>query len=89
MEEKDEVSEAKLRIQGKIIYVNVSFTDKINMAKGKEIAATVFEKFSSEELKFYDFSFLINQTSENEEAELWSSAGSKNTEEVKISWAKS
>jgi len=89
LEEKDEVSSAKLRIQGKIIYVDISFIDSTKLEKGKEIAESVLSEFDEEELEFYDFSFMIKQVSEDEEKETWASAGAKNTKDSKISWTRS
>jgi len=89
LEEKEEVSSAKVRLQGKIIYVDIIFNDTVKLDKGKEIAGSVLEKFSEEELNFYDFSFIINQVSDKEDAETWSSAGARKAMAEKISWTRS
>lgn len=89
LEEKEEVNKAKLRNQGKIIYIDISFTKNTTLDKGKEIASSVINKFSTKELEFYDLSFIINQISENEEDEVWATAGAKNSNEKEISWTRS
>lgn len=89
LEEKDEVSKAKLRIQGKIIYINISFVESVKLEKGKEIAEGVLSEFDEDELEFYDFSFVIEQISEDDEEETWVGVGSKNTIDSKVSWARS
>lgn len=86
LEEKEEVSKAKLRIQGKIIYVDITFNKGTTKDKGKEIASSTVSEFSDDEQDFYDFSFVLNEDSEEENA--WSSIGSKNSKDADISWTR-
>ena len=89
LEEKDEVSKAKLRIQGKIIYVDISFVESTTLAKAKEIAGSVITSFDDDEQEFYDFRFVINQESDKEDSEVWGLVGSKNSKDSEISWTRS
>ncbi len=89
LEEKEEVSEAVVRVQGKIIYVDITFTASTTLVKGKEIAASVVNEFSDDEQDFYDFSFIIHQENDEEEADTWASAGAKNAKDAEVSWTRS
>ncbi|MEE3343828.1 MAG: hypothetical protein VZS44_07050 [Bacilli bacterium] len=61
IEKNSEVKNAKLRIQGKIIYFNITFTNEASKDKAKEIAKKTLEDFSKDEKEFYDFEYILHQ----------------------------
>ena len=61
IEKNGEVKEAKVRIQGKIIYFDIIFTKETSKDKAKEIAKKTLEDFSEKEKKFYDFEYILTQ----------------------------
>lgn len=74
----EEVEKVDIRIQGKIIYLNITYSNSTEISKAKEIADNSLDKFSEEELNFYDVScFLIEIDDENEETEEFVITGNK------------
>jgi len=84
LKEKDEVVKASARVQGKIIYLDIYFTEKTSLDSAKSICSDLLKEFNEDESSFYDFSFVITQDSESEDK--WSSIGSKNMASDSISW---
>ena len=87
LEEKEEVSKASSRIQGKIIYFDVYFTKETTLDNAKKICSDIINEFEDDDKDFYDFSFVITQDGDNDDK--WSSAGSRNSGSDSISWARS
>ncbi len=87
IEKKEEVSKAVVRIQGKIIYVDIVFKDSVSVARAKEIAATVLDQFDKDEKAFYDIGF--NLTQDKEDNKGFNVTGNKNAKLDSISWIKS
>ncbi len=61
IEKNKEVKAAKVRIQGKIIYFDITFTNDTSKDKAKEIARKTLEDFSKGEKEFYDFEYILTQ----------------------------
>ncbi len=61
IEKNGEVEKAKVRIQGKIIYFDVSFKKDVSKDKAKEIAKKTLDEFSKDEKEFYDFEYILKQ----------------------------
>lgn len=80
-----EVTEATVRTQGKIIYINIKFKEDTKLDKAKEIATSTLEEFDEKQLKFYDVGYFL--TSEGEKG--FNITGTKNAKLEKISWIKS
>ena len=58
---KDEVEDVTVRTQGKIIYVTITYGEKVSKDKAKEIATKVLEYYDEDVKKCYDFEFLLTQ----------------------------
>ena len=61
IEKNSEVSSAKVRVQGKIIYFDITFTKDTSKDKAKEIAKKTLDDFSKDEKEFYDFEYILQQ----------------------------
>ena len=60
IKEKAEIKDAKIDIQGKIINVSITASEKENTKEEmQKLCTEILLKFSSEEIKFYDFQFFI------------------------------
>lgn len=90
LEEKGEVTEASVRIQGKIIYINIIFTRDTSIDKAKEIATEVLDQFDKDEKAFYDIGYFLTQENlDDSEDKGFYVTGSKNAKLDTISWIKS
>lgn len=90
-EEYEEVEEANVRIQGKIVYTVIKVTEATSKDKAKEIAAKTLEKYSKEVIDCYDFEFIINQKEQLDEEgndKSYTIAGTKHPNKESISWTK-
>lgn len=65
IEEDENVSSANVRLQGKIIYIDIIFGDDVSVDKAKDIAKKVLENFDEDEINFYDFGFVLSQDKED------------------------
>lgn len=82
IKEDENITDASIRIQGKIINIIIKVKDKKNtIEKMEEKGTKIIEKFSEEEIKFYDFQFFIK----NEESN-YNLMGYKNKKSEEISW---
>ncbi len=61
IEKNGEVKSAKVRIQGKIIYFDITFANGTSKEKAKEIAKKTLDDFSKKEKEFYDFEYVLMQ----------------------------
>lgn len=60
IKEKVGIKDAKINIQGKIINVSITASEKENTKEEmQKLCTEILLKFSSEEIKFYDFQFFI------------------------------
>ncbi len=60
IKEKTGIKDAKINIQGKIINVSITASEKENTKEEmQKLCTEILLKFSSEEIKFYDFQFFI------------------------------
>lgn len=90
LEEKEEVTDANVRVQGKIIYINITFTRNASLDKAKEIANETLAQFDKDELLFYDIGYFLTQEEvEDEEDKGFIVTGTKNAKLENISWIKS
>jgi len=90
IEEDENVIEATVRLQGKIVYINFELNSEVSKDTAKEIAASTLDNFTEEELSFYDFSYLVKWTPLEEEGEEISAiAGTKHHLKESITWSKS
>ena len=61
IKENGEVTKASVRVQGKIVYLDIEFNDDTSLDKAKEIANSSLDNFSDKEKKFYDFEYILYQ----------------------------
>lgn len=91
LEDIEQVSSAKIRIQGRIIYTIISYVEGTSKDKAKSIASDTISKYSEEVLEDYDFSFLLQEnviSSDDEEKTGFVIAGTKITSATSVSWTK-
>lgn len=89
LEEKEEVVDASVRVQGKIIYIHIKYKGDVSLDKAKEIATSSLDKFDKDEKAFYDIGYYLTQDKDNEEDKGFVVTGSKNAKLDSISWIKS
>lgn len=91
LNEDESIVEANVRLQGKIVYIVFEVNNDISIETAKQMASNTLEKFSSEELAFYDISYLIKWTKINEEEkeEVSAIAGTKHHSKDSITWSNS
>lgn len=83
--DKEEVTKASVRVQGKIIYVHIQFGDSVGLDKAKEISSESLGKFSDDEKKFYDMGYFLRQDKEDG----FYVTGNKYVDSDNIFWIKS
>lgn len=90
LEEKDTVSEASVRVQGKIVYINIVFTRDASLDRAKAVATETLALFEDKEKEFYDFGYFLTQVEvEDKEDKGFIVTGSKNAKLEAITWIKS
>lgn len=78
IKEKEEVIKTNIRVQGKIVYINITYKTDTELDSAKEIANGILEEFETEELEYYDFScFLIEEDDKDKETEEFKVTGNK------------
>lgn len=90
LKDKEEVIDANVRLQGKIVYIVLNLDPNTNIETAKNLSTSTLEKFSEEELDFYDISYLIKWVKETEEGtETSAIEGYKHPNKDSITWMKS
>lgn len=91
LEDNDKVKSAKVRIQGKIVYVTIDYKDDVSLDNAHEIAEKSLLDFNNDIKSFYDFQYILTQDDENteEEDKKFPTMGSKNVSSTTIVWIKS
>ena len=80
--EDEKISNVSVSVQGKIINISINVKSKENTKdKMEKKAKLVLEKFSEDEVKFYDFQFFIKNEDGN-----YNMIGYKNKKNEDISW---
>lgn len=84
------IAKAKVRLQGKIVYIDMEAEEDTSVDTAKELSSKILEKFSKDELEFYDICYMIKWTKENEnkEKEITVIEGTKHPLKENISWIK-
>ena len=83
IKEDNSISDASLHIKGKIINIIIKVSKKENtIDKMKEKSKEIIERFSKEEIEFYDFQFFIKNEDGN-----YNLMGYKNKKNENISWS--
>ena len=84
LKEKEEVVDASVRVQGKIIYIHIKTKDGVSMDRAKEIANESLSKFDDDKKKYYDFGFFLYEDKEDG----YVITGTKNSNSNDIVWIK-
>lgn len=87
----DEVNDIKVRTQGKIIYMTITYGDNVSKDKAKEIADKTFGYYNEEVVGYYDFEYFLTQkkeVAEGEEDTSFTIAGTKHPNNDHISWTR-
>ncbi len=85
----EEVSKVTVRVQGKIIYIEIVYTDTTSKDKAKEIANKTLDYYDDEVKKYYDFGYILSQDKkDSEEDTSFVIAGTKHPESDTISYTK-
>lgn len=82
--EKD-VKVAECRVQGKIVYITITFDGEESLVEAQSTAQKSLEYFSEEEKAFYDFHFTLKKPSTETDAGFLIS-GAKNKNGTGFSW---
>ena len=85
IEENEMVANASVRLQGKIIYITIKYNEGINKEQAKQVATSTLEKFSAEELEFYDLGYFLSSEGESG----FNVTGSKKAKKENISFIRS
>ena len=83
IEENDIVEKSETRIQGKIVYINITFKESTKLDDAKSIATKALDNFNEDELSFYDISFFLV---ENKEEDGFIITGNKHPKKENIGW---
>ncbi len=87
--ESDKISSTKVRIQGKIINIEINVKNSTSLDDAKAIAKDMLSIFSEDEIKFYDIQyFLIQEKAEGSEEEGYKITGTKHPNKEEIGWIK-
>lgn len=94
LKEIEDVEDAKIRIQGKIIYTTIKFAEGTDLDDAKNIASETLSSYKEEVLEDYDFGFFLKENvektdEEDEENTGFVVAGTKHPKTDKISWTNS
>lgn len=88
IKENAEVDSVNVRVQGKIVYINIVYNNDVALDKAKEIANKSLENFDEEELEFYDFEYIMTQVG-SEDNDGFKITGTKGPKTDGISFIKS
>ena len=82
---KDSSKSVNVRIQGRIIYVDVKLNDDVSRDTAKELSNKTLEKLSEDEKAYYDIQFMINNESNKDQFPI---IGYKHHTKTGIRWTK-
>lgn len=88
LKEKDKVNDVSVDIKGKIIHVIIDVKNETSLKDAKSFASLALEKFTEEELSFYDVQFYLTQNENESEESSYPVMGSKSALNDFISWIK-
>ena len=86
LEEEGNITSADVRVEGKIIIVDVTVTKDTSLDDAKKSASKVTSIFDGKEVKFYDFEIFIEN--EDEKKEAYPIIGHKKASKDSFSWTK-
>lgn len=77
--EKEHVDKVNVHTQGRIIYVNITFDDEIELESAENIAALSLESFEEKVISYYDIEFVLKSGN-------FTILGAKNSISDKTAW---
>lgn len=84
MESLSEVKECDYRLQGRLVYINLTFNSDVSIDSAREISNKVLDYFNEDEKTYYDIQFIL--TNENKDSEGYPEMGSKHKTSESIVW---
>ena len=84
----DHVSSVKVRVQGRIVNINLSITKDVIRDWVKDDCKNVLGLFSEDEVKFYDFQFFVEKNVEAGDKNQFPIIGYKHNSSENITWTK-
>jgi hypothetical protein len=63
LKESKIVSDAKIRISGRIIYITIDFNKDTSLDEAESVATSSVDKFAENILKYYDLNFILTSSS--------------------------
>ncbi|MBQ8219093.1 MAG: hypothetical protein IJZ79_05000 [Bacilli bacterium] len=91
IKDREEVIDASVRTQGKIIYMTIIYQDNVSKDKAKEIASDTYKYYSEDVISYYDFEYFLTQNEMLDEEgndKSYTIAGTKHPDNDYISWTK-
>ncbi len=85
--EEKSVNKVVVHIQGKIVYIDIDFSEAVKIETAESLASKSLEKIGEENLKFYDVQYILSYSGE-EENENFPIFGAKKSTSTKIVWSK-
>ena len=89
LEDKDTVKDASVRVQGKIIYINITFKKDVTLDKAKAVATETLALVDDDKKDYYDIGYFLTQEEVSEDNKGFVITGSKSYRLDNISWIKS
>ena len=87
---EENVSDVRVEVKGKIIYIIMNVNDGVSKIDAEGYAVKALEKFKSEDLEYYDVQFLItcsDEKKEEDEEAIYPIAGAKKAKGSQIIWS--
>lgn len=84
IEELEEVKKCTYRLQGRLIYITITFNEEVELDKAKEIGNKVLEYLDDEEKKYYDIQITLKSSSKDKDG--FPKMGSKHKSSESIVW---
>ena len=88
---KDEIDDIKIRTQGKIVYITITFGENVGKDTAKDIAGKILELYDDEIKGCYDFEFILTQKEKLDEEgndTAFTVVGTKHPEKDGVSWTR-
>lgn len=80
----NEIEKATYRVQGRLIYISISFNEDVAIDTAQQIATNTLDYFDSEKKEYYDIQITI--TNKNKDAENYPKMGYKHKTSESIVW---
>lgn len=88
LKENDIVNSVSIDIKGRIINIIIDVNDGVSVNDAKALSLKALEKFSSDELGYYDVQFYLTESANESEDNKFPIMGSKSAKSDVVSWIK-